>query len=82
MRQEKRFLSASLEQANNSLSVINLKGLILGNPVTDWSVDGKTSYVGMGHYYGLYGTDLLDRLRVNGCRFRYLNVNQSYENST
>jgi carboxypeptidase C (cathepsin A) len=36
----------------------NLKGIVVGNGVTNWKWDGDTTYVQMGFYNGLYGTQL------------------------
>jgi len=57
----KRFLSSEEPPLSSSkYPKMNLKGLIIGNPVTDWSIDGKPSYVKMGYYYGIYGSEVLN----------------------
>ena len=48
---------------------MNFKGMIIGNPVTDWAVDGKPSFVQMGYYYGLYGPEFLESISKNNCTF-------------
>jgi hypothetical protein len=60
---------------------LNLKGLIMGNPVTDWTVDGKASYVLMAHYYGLFGADMLKKINDNKCTFSYTNVDPTITNT-
>lgn len=40
--------------------LFNLKGILVGNGVTNWKWDGDQSYVEMAKYHGLYGTDLED----------------------
>ena len=53
----------------------------MGNPVTDWTVDGKASYVLMAHYYGLFGADMLKKINDNKCTFSYTNVDPTIANT-
>ena len=52
----------------------NLKGIIIGNGVTDWKYDGDPSYVEMGYYFGLYGIEFKTELEKHNCTFEYLDV--------
>ena len=46
------------KQAEQDDFKFNLKGFIVGNPVTDWQYDGDSSYLSGGHYRGLVGNEL------------------------
>jgi cathepsin A (carboxypeptidase C) len=46
---------------------INLKGIIVGNGVTNYTYDCEPAYVGMGFWHTLYGTDLHDKLKEYDC---------------
>lgn len=35
---------------------------MVGNPVTDWRMDGDPSYVKMAHFYSLVGPDFAKEL--------------------
>ena len=54
-----------------------MKGLIIGNPVTDWSVDGKPSYLKTAYHYGIYGNDMQNKIENKNCTFAFLNVNST-----
>lgn len=50
----------------------NLKGIIVGNGVTNYTYDCQPAYVGMGFWHALYGTDLHDKIEQYGCSFANL----------
>ena len=45
-----------------SQQAFNLKGMIIGNGVTDWKMDHEPGYLQMGIYYSLYGQDFAKQL--------------------
>lgn len=45
---------------------INLQGFAVGNAITDFTLNSN-SLIFFGHYHGLYGVDLWDRLVSNCC---------------
>jgi carboxypeptidase C (cathepsin A) len=49
---------------------INLKGIIVGNGVTNWTVDGAPAHIEMSYYHGLYPKSLKDRIDIAQCDFR------------
>lgn len=53
---------------------INLKGIIVGNGVTNWKWDGDQSYIEMAHYHNIYGTELLKEIRDNKCDYYYIEI--------
>jgi len=59
------------EASKTSSFQLKLKGFLVGNGVTDWKWDGDTSYVEMGYYHGLYGTELLKQIQDKKCDFYY-----------
>jgi serine carboxypeptidase-like clade 2 len=50
--------------------LINLKGIIVGNGVTNWVVDGNPSFIEMSYYHGLYPKSFKDTLELENCDFR------------
>lgn len=56
-------------------SKFNLKGIIVGNGVTNYTYDCEPAYVGMGFWHSLYGTSLHDKLEEYGCDFANLEEN-------
>jgi hypothetical protein len=44
-----------VESSGENKLKINLKGIMVGNPVTNWKWDGDTSYVEMAKTHALYG---------------------------
>lgn len=48
---------------------INLKGVAIGNGVTDWSVDCDVAYVEMAYAHGLIPLELQERILKAGCDF-------------
>ena len=47
---------------------------MVGNPVTDWRMDGDPSYVKMAHFYSLVGPDFEKELQQNKCNLDFLSV--------
>ena len=50
--------------------VPNLKGFLVGNPVTDYSVDGKPMQFEMAYWYGLIDDQLYMNVN-NNCNLSY-----------
>ena len=48
----------------------NLKGIMVGNPVTDQSVDGKPMQFEMAYWYGLIDDALYTNIKMN-CNLAY-----------
>ncbi len=48
-----------------------MKGIIVGNGVTDWQWDGDQAYVEIAMYHGLIGTVLHDEMKANNCNYYY-----------
>lgn len=49
----------------------NLKGILVGNGVTNWKWDGDTAYIEMAKFHGLYGPAIWDQMAANGCNYYY-----------
>jgi hypothetical protein len=47
---------------------------MVGNPVTDWRMDGDPSYVMMAQAYSLMGPDFKKKIEKLKCNFDYLDV--------
>jgi carboxypeptidase C (cathepsin A) len=47
----------------------NLKGIIVGNGVTNYTYDCQPAYVDMGFWHSLYGKTLHDNIIKAGCKF-------------
>jgi len=45
----------------------NLKGFMVGNGCTDWSVDCTPAYMEMAYWHGLYDDALYNTITSNGC---------------
>lgn len=58
---------------------VNLKGIIVGNGVTNWTYDCTPAYVGMGFWHALYGTSLHDKIEELGCTFAILEESKECE---
>jgi carboxypeptidase C (cathepsin A) len=66
-------LTVTLHQKNlttNSGGYINLKGIMVGNPMTDWDVDTIPAYVEMAWYHGLIPFSLKESIDKNNCTYR------------
>lgn len=53
------FLASSIIDYNdiNSNSSINLKGILLGNPISDWSYEGEMAMIDFSYSHALYSTE-------------------------
>lgn len=60
----------------------NLKGFMVGNPVTNWRWDGDPAYIAMSYYYSLYGSNFKSQLDENNCEFLYMDVDDNDEPPT
>ena len=49
----------------------NLKGYLVGNPVTDWEWDGDPAWIKMAYYFNIYGMEFKKNIDLNKCDFRY-----------
>ena len=49
----------------------NLKGIIVGNGVTDWQWDGDQAYVEIAPFHGLYGLELKKKMTDATCDYFY-----------
>jgi carboxypeptidase C (cathepsin A) len=57
-------------QANPGKYAPKMKGFIVGNPVTDYSVDGKPMQFEMAYWYGLIDDNLYSNVNKN-CNLSY-----------
>ena len=48
---------------------IKLKGIIVGNGVTNWTLDCDPAFINMAFWHGIYGTDLKDKIEAANCTF-------------
>lgn len=73
------YLVYQIDLYNNNTAAgdwqFNLKGMIVGNGVTNWKWDGDTSYVQIGFYHGLYGMTLQGEMEANNCNYYYEDIN-------
>lgn len=51
--------------------IFNMKGIVVGNGVTDWQWDGDQAYVEIAMYHGLIGTALHEEMKANNCNYYY-----------
>lgn len=71
------YLALRVDQHNANSSntfKINLKGIIVGNGVTNWEWDGDTSYIKIGFFHGLYGSGLQSQLIKNNCTYLFEDI--------
>jgi len=71
------YLAYRIDQFNNQAPAsqkINLKGIMVGNGVTNWEWDGDTTYVEIGYFHGLYGNPLHFQIEANNCTFLYEDI--------
>ena len=47
---------------------------MVGNPVTDWRMDGDPSYIKMAHFYSLVGPEFQKEVERHKCNFDFLDV--------
>lgn len=59
------------EQQTDPTKRINLKGIAVGNGVTDWTYDTTPAYLEMSFYFGLVGFTVQDGLTNNNCLPNY-----------
>ncbi len=71
------YLAMKIDEHNSKLKAeenalkFNLKGILVGNGVTNWKWDGDTTYVEMAKYHGLYGPAIWDEMAKNNCNYYY-----------
>lgn len=53
--------------------VPNLKGMLVGNGVTNWKYDCTPAYFHMAYYHGLISDDLFNNVNAN-CDFAYVDA--------
>ena len=61
-------------------TALNLKGFMVGNPVTDWRMDGDPAYLKMAHFYSLVGPEFQKEVERHKCNFDFLDVQPSLSN--
>jgi len=69
-------LAVSLHQANLTTSsggFLNLKGIMVGNPMTSWEHDARPAYIEMAYFHGLIPKHLKDSIDQNNCTYRSFN---------
>jgi hypothetical protein len=54
----------------------NLKGMMVGNGVTNWKYDTYPAYLEMGYWHSLYSTETYDAMLANNCDYSGLVFNQ------
>jgi Serine carboxypeptidase len=64
---------AQTKKDNPAAWVPNLKGLIVGNALTDFKFDGKPGFVPSAYYFGLVDDELYEFI-MNNCDLSYLMV--------
>lgn len=47
----------------------NLKGMMVGNGVTNWKYDTYPAYLEMGYWHSLYSTETYDAMKANDCDY-------------
>ena len=52
----------------------NLKGIMVGNGVTNWEWDGDAAYVKLAWYLNLYSPDFKAKLMKNNCQFLFIDA--------
>ena len=52
---------------NDEVYKPNLKGFMVGNGVTNWTVDTDPAYIDMAYWHGLYSDSLLADYKENNC---------------
>lgn len=64
------------EETNAPTFIVNLKGFMVGNGVTNWKYDTMPAYVEMAYWHGLYDLDMYNEIYAAGCpkEFEYLAV--------
>jgi len=63
-----------MNSSSENKIILNLKGIIVGNGVTNWKWDGDQAYVEIGKYHGLYGLDLAEQMTKNNCDYYYEDI--------
>ena len=68
-----------MEETNAQTFLINLKGFMVGNGVTNWKYDTMPAYVEMAYWHGLYDKDMYLEMYANDCpkEFQYIAVDQT-----
>lgn len=52
----------------------NLKGYMVGNGVTNWTLDTDPAYIDMAYWHGLYSDKMLEDIEKYGCRKQFENL--------
>lgn len=64
------------ENEGKGVFIPNLKGILVGNGVTDWKYDGVPAYFEMSYWHGLIDDELYENMNSK-CDLSYYNVDQS-----
>lgn len=54
---------------------INLKGMMVGNGVTNWTYDTMPATLSMGYWHALYNDDLYDKMQKDKCDYSLIEFN-------
>lgn len=52
----------------------NMKGFLVGNPVTNWKYDADPAMVPTAYQFNLYGLEFKKKLDSNNCTYEYVDV--------
>lgn len=56
-------------QADDSVFKPNLKGIMVGNGVTNWKYDTEPAYIEMGYWHSLYDTKTYTEMKKDKCDY-------------
>jgi carboxypeptidase C (cathepsin A) len=56
---------------------INLKGIMVGNGVTNWTYDTMPATLTMGYYHALYNDELHDKMEADKCDYAWIEFNDN-----
>ena len=59
----------AIRNSNNERVKINLKGIMIGNGVTNWTYDADPAFVKMGYQFNLYSPNLRKQMDDNNCTY-------------
>jgi carboxypeptidase C (cathepsin A) len=74
------YLMWQIDNWNNNATTpaedkINLKGMMVGNGVTNWTYDTMPATLSMGYWHALYNDDLYDKMQKDKCDYSLIEFN-------